>query len=95
MALVSDVFHKSGVEEAIRALVRAEIERSKQHYVSPYLVGWLYATIGEKDSAFYWLTKAYDMHEMSLALLKVDRWPDPVRSDPRYADLLRRTGLPQ
>ena len=44
--------------------------------------------------AFLWLEKAYDERTNSLAYLKVDATWDPLRSDPRFADLVRRIGLP-
>lgn len=50
---------------------------------------------GEKDKAFEWLAKAYQEHDSGLVLLKVEPEFDNIRSDPRYADLLRRIGLPQ
>ncbi|MGA7924847.1 MAG: hypothetical protein WCA20_02500 [Candidatus Sulfotelmatobacter sp.] len=53
-----------------------------------------YATIGEKDKAFAWLEKGLAEKSTWLLYLKVDPGFDSVRSDPRYADLLRRMGLP-
>jgi hypothetical protein len=51
--------------------------------------------LGEKDKAFVWLEKGYDERAMSsvFTLLKVDPIFDPLRSDPRFADLLRRMNL--
>ena len=45
------------------------------------------------DQAFLWLEKAYDERTNSLAYLKVQATWDPLRSDPRFTDLLRRIGL--
>jgi len=53
-----------------------------------------YATLGDKDAAFTELEKAFP-GRTGLFLLKVDPMLDNIRSDPRYADLLRRIGLPQ
>ena len=51
----------------------------------------IFATLGEKDKTFEWLEKAYA--DRSPGLLALKRWGfDKVRSDPRYADLLRRVG---
>ena len=54
-----------------------------------------YAISGERDQAFEYLEKAYSDGDNELLL--VIRYPalDPIRSDPRYADLLRRLGLPE
>jgi hypothetical protein len=61
---------------------------------SPWEVAGIYARLGDKDKAFEWLEKAYLQRDFQLGRLKV--WPvvDNLRSDPRYADLLRRIGLP-
>ena len=50
--------------------------------------------LGDKDAAFAALEKAFP-GRTELLLIKVDPRLDNLRSDPRYADLLRRIGLPQ
>jgi eukaryotic-like serine/threonine-protein kinase len=70
-------------------------ELSKQEYVLPASKAIIYAGLGEKDNAFKWLEKGYD--ERSLGggeTIKVDPIWDSLRSDPRFADLLRRMNLP-
>jgi serine/threonine-protein kinase len=49
---------------------------------------------GEPDKAFALLEKAYQEHEDAMTTLK-DPIFDPIKSDPRYKDLLRRVGLPE
>ncbi len=68
--------------------------RSKQGYVSPVVIAELYARLGEKDKAFEWLEKAYQ-ERARLVYLKVAPGFEGLRSDSRYADLVRRVGLPQ
>jgi TolB-like protein/DNA-binding winged helix-turn-helix (wHTH) protein/Tfp pilus assembly protein PilF len=69
-------------------------ELSKHEYVSPVWRAKIYAGLGEKDSAFEWLEKAYeDRSIVSVGFIKRNPLFDPIRSDPRYADLLRRTNL--
>ena len=63
---------------------------SKTKYVTPYGVALVYAGMGDKDQAFHWLEKAFDDRANRLVWLRFDpRW-DSIRSDPRYADLVRR-----
>ena len=55
---------------------------------------WAYAGLGDKEQAFAWLEKAYRERRDRVFLLNVDPLLDPLRSDPRFQDLLRRIGLP-
>jgi hypothetical protein len=50
--------------------------------------------VGEKDRAFSWLEKAASDHAARLMFLNVEPRFDSVRSDPRYAELVRRLGFP-
>jgi len=51
--------------------------------------------IRNKDKAFEWLNRALDAHAPSELWIGVFPCLDPLRSDPRFKELLRRTGLPQ
>ena len=64
-------------------------------YVDFYQVAEIYAALGDKGEAFRLLEKAYEEHSSNMPFLAVDPFWDGIRSDPRYADLLRRMGLPQ
>ena len=80
--------------EAQKALIELQ-EMSKQRYVSPATFGLIYAALGDKDQAFALLDKSAEEHDLIMARLKVDQRFDPLRSDPRFAELVRRVGLPQ
>jgi tetratricopeptide (TPR) repeat protein len=69
-------------------------ERSRQHYTPPGDFAFVYAALGEREQAFLWLEKAFDERDGWTLTLKVDPLFDPLRSDPRFQDLLRRVGLP-
>jgi TolB-like protein len=83
--------------EALRIL--EDLQRNRQNrgasndYIPPGVLGYGFASIGEKEQAFAWLDKAYQVHDPALANLKVDPAFDSLRSDPRYADLLKKVGL--
>ena len=69
-------------------------ELSKHKYVSPVWRAKIYAGLGEKDKALEWLERAYeDRSIVSVGFIKTNPMLDPLRSDPRFADLLRRTNL--
>jgi hypothetical protein len=60
-----------------------------------YSMARLYARLGDNDQALECLHKAYDEHSNYLVFLKVDPMFDGLRADRRFADLLRKVGLPQ
>jgi hypothetical protein len=70
------------------------IERIKhpenEPFTGPFDVACLYAAVGNIDKAFENLEKAYLEHSYRIAVLKVEPQLDPLRNDPRYADLVRR-----
>jgi DNA-binding winged helix-turn-helix (wHTH) protein/TolB-like protein/lipoprotein NlpI len=68
-------------------------ELAKQRYVSPYEVAAIYVALGNNEQAFQFLEKAYKEHSFHLVYLNV--WPQfkPIRSDPRFQDLVQRIGL--
>ena len=68
------------------------LERTKQ-YVAPSEIAALYAAIGDNEKAFASLEKAFAEKDLQLQFLRVDPGYDPIRNDPRFADLLRRVGL--
>jgi serine/threonine-protein kinase len=71
------------------------LELNRRRYVTPVALVQVYIGLGDKDRAFAWLEKAYQERSYFMAYLKVIPVADPLRSDPRFDDLLRRMGLPQ
>jgi hypothetical protein len=49
--------------------------------------------LGKKQDAFKWLEESYRAKDVGLVYLKVDPCLNPLRSDPRFDDLVRRVGL--
>lgn len=71
------------------------VDEMKRQNVLPYDIAYILAALGEKDAAFQWLYQAYAGHSPRLVEnLKVEPALDPLRSDPRFPELLRRIGLP-
>ena len=78
--------------DALRLL--EELKRRKQTgYVPAAAFVKAYLGLGEYDRAFFWLEEAYKEQSNLLQLLKVHPIFDPIRGDPRFADLVRRVGL--
>lgn len=68
-------------------------ERSKRRFVTSFDLAFVYAALGDRDRALQWLEKTYD--ERSLFVSWVKTWPllDPLRSDPRFARVLEKSGF--
>jgi eukaryotic-like serine/threonine-protein kinase len=80
--------------EALR-MVEELRELAKRSFVSSFSFALVYAGLEDKDQAFTWLEKACEERFNRLAYVKVEAFWDPLRSDPRFAELLQRIGLPQ
>ena len=95
---IATLGHAYGVagqrSEALKIIAELE-ERARQKYVSPYFIALVYVGLGDKDQAFAQLDKAYQERHPYLILIKVEPVFDVLHSDPRFADLVRRIGVPQ
>jgi TolB-like protein/Flp pilus assembly protein TadD/DNA-binding winged helix-turn-helix (wHTH) protein len=81
-------------EEALRTL--GELKRQQQRgYVPAAAFVNAYLGLGDTDQVFVWCERAYQEKSNILQWIKVHPFFDPVRSDPRFADLLHRVGLDQ
>jgi eukaryotic-like serine/threonine-protein kinase len=88
-------FGSAGWKGAITKGVEARQAQRRTGYSSAYAIARLYADLGNKDQAFRWLNTAYQERDALLEGLKTDSLLDPLRSDPRFAELARKVGLPQ
>ena len=98
-AKLQPAFAASGYKGAMRKLAEEEehLYVSKKLFVPTDVAGF-YAAAGDKDRAFYWLEQAYKYRGQGVGspFVFLNRNPmlEPLRSDPRYKDLVRRIGLP-
>src|SRR5258708_2291363 len=67
---------------------------AKSRYVSALYFAAVYTGLGEKSTALDWLAKAYKQRNDRLVYLNVDPMADPLRSEPRFRDLMKRLHLP-
>lgn len=93
----------AGLREAAQSagfsgLLRKRIELNKgqagQKLFNAYDIAIDYAAMGDKDQAMHWLEKAYLVREPKLLLIGLEPKFDNLRSDSRFAELMRRIGLP-
>jgi tetratricopeptide (TPR) repeat protein len=68
---------------------------SKRRPVDPYEIALVYVGLGDRDRAFELLDKCYIERPNNLPTLTLDARMNPLRSDPRYRELLLRMGLPE
>ncbi len=66
---------------------------ARRHELDPETLISAYIGLGDKEEAFALLEKEFDAHSTGLTSLKVNPLYDSLRSDPRFADLLRRVRL--
>src|ERR1700719_133705 len=84
--------HAGRRNQALRLLGELKRRRQTTYVPAGAFIGPCLA-LGDYDQAFAWFERAYREHSNILQLLKVDPFFDPVRGDPRFADLVHRVGL--
>ena len=89
-----EAYTRSGWKAFLQIGVSNLLERSKKGYVRSFTIASFYARLGQKDEAFAWLEKAYQDRDYQMTELNVRPELDSLRSDPRFAELVKRVGLP-
>ena len=82
-----------GRKAEAREVLDALATRATTQYVPSFGQALIHVGLGETDRAFDYLERAYDERSSWLVSLKVEPLLDPIRSDPRFTDLMRRVGL--
>ena len=85
-------YARAGEREKALEILRAL--RSGREYLSPGELPVLLGALGRKDEAFASFEKAFAVRDLQLATITGDPAFDPLRNDPRFADLVRRVGFP-
>jgi serine/threonine-protein kinase len=83
----------SGEKEKAQEILDKVLRNLGQQYFPAVQVAEVYVAMGDKKQAFFWLEKAFAEVDFSLAYLRVLPELDPLRSDPRFIELLRKIGL--
>jgi eukaryotic-like serine/threonine-protein kinase len=92
IAALRQAFTVAGMKGFWQKELGLALERSKRQLVPKTIVAGYYAHLGEREQAIQWLEKAYEERNVPISLKVDPRW-DGLRSDPRFADLIRRVGL--
>ena len=93
VAALKEAYTSSGWRGYLQKRLEEVEKQSTRQYVSPFSVALIWAQLGNKDQAFAWLEKTYGERNFRLLYIEVDPRLDGLRSDPRFADLVRRVGL--
>ena len=88
-------FRSAGWKGALTKAIEVRQAQRKSGYSPACELAAFYTELGDKEEAFRWLNTAYQERDMSLLGLKTNFVFDPLRSDPRFAELVRKVGLPQ
>ncbi len=93
LATLAYTYAVAGKKAEARTILGQLRRDAKQHYVSPFHLAIVYVGLDENDRTFEMLRQAYEEHSEYLIFANVTPVFDRVRSDPRFADLVRRVGL--
>jgi tetratricopeptide (TPR) repeat protein len=93
LALIAHDYAVSGRKTEAHAIIARLQQMSTARYVPSLYIALIYTGLNERDEAFRWLDKAFDEHCEYLVYLPTEPLADPLRADPRFAQLLRRLGL--
>jgi DNA-binding winged helix-turn-helix (wHTH) protein/TolB-like protein len=94
-ASLAHAYALAGKRTEARKILEELKQQAKLKFISPGTIADLYGALGERDQAFALLDKAVEERDNMVVLLKVEPMFDPLRSDPRFTDLLRRVGFPE
>jgi pentatricopeptide repeat protein len=90
--LIRAYAHAGRRSDALRLLAELKRRRNAGYIPAGAFVN-AYLGLGDNEQAFYWLEQAYKEQSNILQFLKSHPYFDPIRGDPRFADLVRRVGL--
>lgn len=83
----------AGETEKAQQILRELVDPGQNKYVSPYLVASIYVVLGDHESAWNWLERAYEQHSGWLVWLNVDPKLEPLHADARFEQMVKRMGL--
>jgi tetratricopeptide (TPR) repeat protein len=89
------VLARAGRPREARAMLDELRRIAKPRDPAPIRLAMIHIGLGETDRAFEWLEKAFEARDWQMVLLNVEPLFDAVRSDPRFAALVERVGLPR
>jgi TolB-like protein len=80
----------SGNKRQALAEIHLLIDKSSSSYVDPYFVSLIYLSLNDRNAAFLWLNRAFQVKSpFMISIMTEPKW-EPLRNDPRFLDIVRR-----
>jgi tetratricopeptide (TPR) repeat protein len=95
LGALGHIYALSNRKQEVRRILLALDKRAEHEYVDPWSYGVIYSGLGDRDTAFRWLEKAYQQRSYWIFALKVAAIYDSLHSDPRFTAMVHRLGLDQ
>jgi eukaryotic-like serine/threonine-protein kinase len=93
LAHLAGLYANAGAEGKAESLFRELRARTRTEYVSPAAIGGVFLSLGARDSAVYWLEKAFSERSNVIAYLVVNPGFAALHDDPRYHAMAVKAGL--
>jgi len=90
---LAQAYAYAGKTDEARRILKQEMENAAGRYLASPMIAGIYLGLGEHDKTFEWLRKGVEERSFWIVFLKMDPAYDSIRSDPRFQDLLKRTGF--
>jgi tetratricopeptide (TPR) repeat protein len=87
------IYASMGNKNEAEKILEHLVELSQQRYIAPVSLAIICGTLGQKDQAFEWMEKGYEVRDDFMMVLKVEPRLDSLRSDPRYQNMMERMKL--
>jgi TolB-like protein/DNA-binding winged helix-turn-helix (wHTH) protein/Flp pilus assembly protein TadD len=94
LAALGHAYAMAGNRPEAEKILQTLSDRGKKTYVSPFDLALIHAALDEKDKAFALLGKAVSERSTFIVYSKWEPRLDPLRSDPRFNQVLKQIGLP-
>ena len=95
VAPLAHAYAMAGNKAAAEKLLAQMLGLARRQYVSPYYLAIIYEGLGRNNEALDYLQKAFDDHSNGMVFLKAEPQLDPLRSSPRFIELLRKMNFPE
>ncbi len=90
IALRGYIFGRTGRGDEAQGVLNTLLSIAKERYVPAYCIAMVHLGLGELEEAMQWLERGYEAGDVHVAFLPIDAKWDPLRSEPRFVQLLER-----